>query len=142
MTHKVSLVHKANPRKLFYPPSGHKPSPSLLSGNFNQNALKPNPGENKGHNPLFQPNCNHCKQSGHIVSDCPVLKRKREKQEGLKPTGLTSLKSTPLSCVTDQNPVQAKEPEADSVMEIYEPFFSYGLVSLNSDFAQSAPITI
>ena len=143
LTHKVSFVSKANPRKAFYPPSGHKPSPSLQSGNSNQNApkLKP-PGEIKGHNPLSQPICNYCKQSGHIVSDCPVLKRKREKQEGPKPTGLTSLKLTPQSCVKDQAPVQAKVPETDSVMEIYEPFLSDGFVSLNSDFAQSTPITI
>ena len=143
LTHKVSFVSKANPRKPFYPPSGHKPSPSLQSGNSNQNAPKPKPpGENKGHNPLSQPICNYCKQSGHIVSDCPVLKRKREKQEGPKPTGLTSLKLTPQSCVKDQTPVQAKVPETDSVMEIYEPFLSDGFVSLNSDFAQSTPITI
>ena len=143
LTHKVSFVSKTNPRKPFYPTSGHKPSPSLQSGNSSQNVPKPKPpGENKGHNPLSQPICNYCKQSGHIVSDCPVLKRKREKQEGLKPTGLTSLKSTPQSCVKDQNPVQAKVPETDSVMEIYELFLSDGFVSLNSDFAQSAPITI
>ena len=42
----------------------------------------------------------------------------------------------------DQNPLQAKEAETDSVMEIYEPFLSDGFVSLNSHFAQSAPITI
>ena len=143
LTHKVSFFSKANPRKPFYPPSGHKPNPSLQSGNFNLNAPKSKPpGENKCHNPLSQPICNYCKQSGHIVSDCPVLKRKREKQEGLKPTGLTSLKLTPQSYFKDQNPVQAKEPETDSVMEIYEPFLSDGFVSLNSDFAQSAPITI
>ena len=143
LTHKVSFVSKANPRKPFYPPSGHKPSPSFQSGNSNQNAPKPKPpGENKGHNPSSQPICNYCKQSGHIVSDCPVLKRKREKQEGPKPTGLTSLKLTPQSCVKDQTPVQAKVPETDSVMEIYEPFLSDGFVSLNSDFAQSTPITI
>ena len=29
LTHKVSFVSKANPRKPFYPTSGHKPSPSL-----------------------------------------------------------------------------------------------------------------
>ena len=143
LTHKVSFVSKANPRKPFYPSSGHKPNPSLQSGNSNQNAPKSKPpGENKGHNLLSQPICNYCKQSGHIVSDCPVLKRKREKQEGPKPTGLTSLKLTPQSCVKDQTPVQAKVPETDSVMEIYEPFLSDGFVSLNSDFAQSTPITI
>ena len=70
------------------------------------------------------------------------FEKKRKKQEFLKPTGLTSLKSTPQSCVKDQNPVQVKVPETDSVMEIYEPFLSDGFVSLNSDFAQSAPITI
>ena len=76
LTHRVSFVSKANPRKPFYPPSGHKPSPSFQSGNSNQNAPKPKPpGENKGHNPLSQSICNYCKQSGHIVSDCPVLKR-------------------------------------------------------------------
>ena len=143
LTHKVSFVSKANTRKPFYPSSGHKPNPSLQSGNSNQNAPKPKPpGENKGHNPLSQPICNYCKQSSHIVSDCPVLKKKREKQEGLKPTGLTSLKLAPQSYFQDQNTVQAKEPETDSVMEIYEPFLSDGFVSLNSDFAQSAPITI
>ena len=142
LTGKVSFVSKANPRKPFYPPSGHKPSPSHQSGNSNQNAIKSiPPGENKGHNPLSQPICNYCKQSGHLVSDCPVKKRKREKQEGLKPTGLTSLKLTQQSYFKDQNPVQAKEPETDSVMEIYEPFLSDGFVSLNSDFAQSTPIT-
>ena len=67
------------------------------------------------------------------------MKRKREKQEGLKPTGLTSLKLTPQSYFKDQNPVQAKEPETDSDMEIYEPFLSDGFVPLNSDFAQSTP---
>ena len=81
LTHKVSFVSKANPNNPFYPSSGHKPSPSLQSGNSSQNApkVKP-PGENKVHNPLSQPICNYCKQSGHIVSDCPVLKRKRGKQ--------------------------------------------------------------
>ena len=63
-----------------FPSYFSKSSPSLQYGNYNQNTpqLKP-PGENKGHNHLSQPICNYCKQSGHIVSNCPVLKRKREK---------------------------------------------------------------
>ena len=143
MTHKVSFVNKANPRKPVYPPSGHKPSPSLQSGNSSQNAPKPKPsGENIGHTPLSQPICNYCKQSGHIVSDCNVLKRKREKQEGLKPIGLTSFKLTPQSCVKYQTHVHAKVPETDSVKEIYELFLSDNFVRLNSDFVQSIPITI
>ena len=99
------------------------------------------PGENKGHSSLSQAICNYCKQSCHIVSDCPVLKRKREKQEGLKLTGHTSLKLTLQSCLKDQHPARPKVPETDSVMEIYEPL-SDRFVSLNSDFAQSTPITI
>ena len=79
LTHKVSFVNKANPKKTVYPVSSPKASLCLQSGNSNQNAPKPKPpSENKGHNPLSQPICNYCKQSGHIVSDCPVSKRKRE----------------------------------------------------------------
>ena len=49
---------------------------------------------------------------------------------------------TPQSCVRDQTHVQVNVTETDSVMEIYEPFLSDGFVSLNSDFALFAPITI
>ena len=68
------------------------------------------------------------------------MKRKREKQESPKPTGLSSLRSKPQSCVKDQIPIQAKTSETDSVMEIYEPYLSDGFVSLNSYYAQSTPI--
>ena len=48
LTHKVSFVNKANHRKSFCPPSGPKPSPSLQSGDSNQNTPKPKPpGETK-----------------------------------------------------------------------------------------------
>ena len=70
------------------------------------------------------------------------MKRKNEKQEGLKPTGLTSLRSKEQSCVKEEDPTQAERSETDSVMEIYEPFLSDGFVSLNSDYAQSTPIKI
>ena len=56
LTHKVSFVSKANPRKPFYPTSGHKPCPSFQSGNSNQNAPKPKPpGENKVLRPITLP---------------------------------------------------------------------------------------
>ena len=69
-------------------------------------------------------------------------KKKKEKQEGLKPTGLTSLRSKPQSCVKEEDPTQTERSETDSVMEIYQPFLSDGFVSLNSDYAQSTPIKI
>ena len=104
--------------------------------------LKGTSGENKDQNRLSQPTCNYCKKTGHIISECLHLKRKKEKQEGLKPTGLTSLRSKPHSCVKEEDPIQTERPETDSVMEIYEPFLSDGFVSLNSDCAQSTPIKI
>ena len=68
------------------------------------------------------------------------MKRKKEKQEGLKPSGLISLRSKPQSCVKEGIPTQAQTSETDSVMECYDPFLSDGFVSLNSDYAQSTPI--
>ena len=166
LTHKASLVNKPFPRKPFNPQlkftpqsrpfspqskpyspqSGPKSNPSNPSDN-SSHSFTPKPrfsGENKGQSPLSQPICNYCKQSGHIISECIALKRKREKerQESPKPTGLTSLRLKPQSSVQDENPILAKTSETDAVMEIYEPFLSDGSVSLNSDFAQSTPIKI
>ena len=166
LTHKTSFVNKPFPRKPFNPQlkftpqsrpfspqskpyspqSGPKSNPSNPSDNSSQ-SFTPKPrfsGENNGQSPLSQPICNYCKQSGHIISECIALKRKREKerQESPKPTGLTSLRLKPQSSVQDENPILAKTSETDVVMEIYEPFLSDGSVSLTSDFAQSTPIKI
>ena len=166
LTHKTSFVNKPFPRKPFNPQlkftpqsrpfspqskpyspqSGPKTNLSNPSDNSNH-LFTPKPrfsGENKGQSPLSQPICNYCKQSGHIISECIALKRKREKerQESPKPTGLTSLRLKPQSSIQDENPILAKTSETDAVMEIYEPFLSEGSVSLNSDFAQSTPIKI
>ena len=166
LTHKTSFVNKPFPRKPFNPqlkftpqsrpfspqskpyspqsgPKSNPSNPAVISSH----SFSPKPrfsGENKGQSPLSQPICNYCKQSGHIISECIALKRKREKerQESPKPTGLTSLRLKPQSSIQDENPILAKTSETDVVMEIYEPFLSDGSVSLNSDFAQSTPIKI
>ena len=164
LTHKASFVNKPFPRKPFNPQSkftpqsrpfspqskpyspqsGPKSNPSNPS-DTSSHSFTPKPkfsGENKGQNPLSQPFCNYCKRSGHIISECLSLKRKKENQEGPKPIGLTSLRLKPQSSIQDENPISAKTSETDSVMEIYEPFLSDGFVSLNSDSAQSTPIKI
>ena len=157
LTHKASFVNKPFPRKPFNPQSkftsqsrpyspqsGPKSNPSNPSDN-SSHSFTPKPkisGENKGQSPLSQPFCNYCKRSGHIISECLFLKRKKENQEGPKPTGLTSLRLKPQSSVQDDNPTSAKTSETDYVMEIYEPFLSDGFVSLNSDSAKSTPIKI
>ena len=96
LTRKVSFINKSDPsRRPFFLQSGSKHSPSNPSGNHSQTST-PKPkssGENKDHNPLSQPFCSYCKKTGHIISECLHLKRQKEKQEGLKPTGLTSLRS-------------------------------------------------
>ena len=163
-SHKASFVNKPFPRKPFNsqsrftpqsrpfspqskpysPQSGPKSNPSNPSDN-SSHSVTPKPkfsGENKGQNPLSQPFCNYCKRSGRIMSERLSLKRKKENQEGPKPTGLTSLRLKPQSSVQDDNPISAKTSETDSVMEIYEPFLSDGFVSLNIDSAQSTFIKI
>ena len=120
----VSFINKSNPsRRPFFPQSGSKPSPSNPSGSYSQ-TFTPKPkcsGDNKDENPLSQPICSYCKKTGHIISECLHLKRKKEKQKGLKPTGLTSLRSKPQSCVKEEDRTQTERSETDSVMEIYEP---------------------
>ena len=164
LTHKASFVNKPFPRKPFNPQakftpqsrpfspqskpyspqSGPKSNPSNTSDN-SSHSVTPKPkfsGENKSQKPLSQPFCNYCKRSGHILSECLSLSRKKENQEGPKPTGLTSLRLKPQSSIQGENPISAKTFETDSVMEIYESFLSDGFVSLNSDSAQSTPIKI
>ena len=165
LTHKASFVNKPFPRKPFNPQakftpqsrpfspqskpyspqSGPKSNPSNPSDN-SSHSVTPKPkfsGENKSQNPLSKLFGNYCKRSGHIISECLSLSRKKENQEGPKPTGHTSLRlKKPQSSIQGENPISAKTSETDSVMEIYEPFLSDGFVSLNSDSAQSTPIKI
>ena len=166
LTHKASFVNKPFPRKPFIPQlkftpqsrpfspqskpyspqSGPKSTPSNpLDDSSHSFTQKPRfSGENKGQSPLFQPIRTYCKQSGHIISECIALKRKREKeiQESPKPTGLTFSRLKPQSSMQDNNLILAKTSETDAVMEIYEPFLTDGSVSLNSEFALSTPIKI
>ena len=83
LTHKVSFINKSNPsRRPFFPHSGSKHSPSNPPGSHSQTITpKPKPsGENKDQNPLSQPICNYCKRTGHIISECLHLKRKKNKR--------------------------------------------------------------
>ena len=83
LTHKVSFINKSNPsRRPFVPHSGSKHSPSNPPGSHSQTITpKPKPsGENKDQNPLSQPICNYCKRTGHIISECLHLKRKKEQE--------------------------------------------------------------
>ena len=151
LTHKASFASKPFPRETFNPqlkltPQSRPFSPqskpySPQSGpksnhsnpyDISSHSFAPTPkfsGENKGQSRLSQPICNYCKQSGHIISECVALKRKREreKQESPKPTGLTSLRFKPQSSIQNESPFWPKHLR---------------LVLLKSDFAQTMPIKI
>ena len=76
------------------------------------------------------------------MSDCYRLKKKEERQhDNVKPTGLTSLKTTPQSCLDSKTIVQVKDASPDISMDGYEPFISEGTLSLR-DSTQRTPITI
>ena len=92
LRHKVSFLNPS--RRPFFPQTGSQPCPSNPSCSYSQ-TFTPKPklsSENKDQNPLSQPVCNYCKNTSHIISECLYLKRKKEKEDGLKPTGLTSLR--------------------------------------------------
>ena len=55
-----------------------------------------------------------------------TFEKKKENQEGFKPTGLISFRSKPQSCVKKEDSTQTERSETDSIMEIYEPFLSDG----------------
>ena len=86
LTHKVSFINKANSSsRPFFLQSRFKHSPSNPSGSYSQ-TFTPKPkssGDNKDQNPLSQPICNYCKKTGHIISECLHLKRKKENKRGL-----------------------------------------------------------
>ena len=91
LTHKVSFINKSNSsRRPLFPQSGSKHSPSNPSGSYSQ-TFTPKPkssGKNKDQTPLSQPVCNYCKKTGHIISECLHLKRKKEEEEKKNKRGL------------------------------------------------------
>ena len=76
------------------------------------------------------------------MSECYLLKKKEQQQDDAKPTGYTSLTTTPQSCVDDNTVVHVKESSPDITMHGYEPFISEATVSLCATNSQPAPIAI
>ena len=150
LTHKASFVNKPYPRKPYNPQSKQiTPQSKPYSPQSGPRANPSNPtdnsspktkfsSENKGQNPLSQPICNYCKKTGHIISECLALKRKKEREnlDNAKPTGLTSLKAKPQSCIQEENPILTRtykeSVSEDSIMEIYEMVLCHLTVTLPS----------
>ena len=101
--------------------------------------------------------CGFCHKSGHVLSECWSLKRKREEQNNSKPTGLCITHNKPMSVIKidqvqdsglkDNSPlcnkskVKTSSPQ-NEIMELFEPFIHSGLVSLSSDLCNATPIKI
>ena len=86
----------------------------------------------------FAPVCHYCKKPGHVMSDCWLLKKRREKEA--TPNAFVSSKSNWRS-----NPNRAAPSigldKSEIIREEFKPFVSEGFVSLESSSCQ-VPIQI
>ena len=77
--------------------------------------------------------CYYCKKPGHVLSDCWLLKKRREKEA--MPNAFMSSKSN--WCL---NPNRAESSigldKSEVIKEEFKPFVSEGFVSLESSFSQ------
>jgi hypothetical protein len=117
--------------------SGNLSVPSSQSNTHKSNSSD----EHKGHSPLSRPSCNYYKKTGHLISDCFTLKRRQQQRDEAEPTGLTTSRSKPQTCIDNNVILKVKEPKSDSIMEIYE-FLSEGSVSVIGDTCPPTPIKI
>uniref|UniRef100_A0A672HFT3 CCHC-type domain-containing protein n=1 Tax=Salarias fasciatus TaxID=181472 RepID=A0A672HFT3_SALFA len=77
--------------------------------------------------------CFYCHRSGHLIANCPALKRKQS-GSGSPPKGLGFIKTETCS---DSNPVSPVYPDP-----CFEPFLFDGFVSLTGESADQCPIRI
>ena len=71
------------------------------------------------------------------------FENKQQLKESIKPTGLTSLRSSShQSCVRSNAIFEVTKSQSNSVLEIHKPFMSEGSISLVGDLARPVPIGI
>ncbi|XP_072163255.1 uncharacterized protein [Diadema setosum] len=92
-----------------------------------------NETDKKGRNTEKPIVCFHCRQPGHVKSNCPVLNKKKQEKDKEKkshPNGLVSrsVESTGDWCEQVQSVI--KSADQDKIKSQYEPFTSVGYVSL------------
>ena len=81
----------------------------------------------------FAPVCHYCKKPGHVMSDCWLSKKRREKEA--TPNAFVSSKSNWQS-----NPNRTESSisldKSENIREEFKPFISEGFVSLESSSSQ------
>ena len=125
------------------------PGSSENKGSSQTDAAKSNPtpitSDSSSQDKQTGPFCKYCKSRGHVVTDCPALKRKKEmsnKDSGSRPTALTTTKSKPLTFMPRRDILDiVKDSQSDPVKVGYKPFLSEGTISL-IDGSQSRSIKI
>ena len=133
LTHKVTFVSKphsqqySSDKKLFKSYGNTIKSQSgTPSTSLARNQASNNSADQKT---LYDVFCNFCKKKGHLRSDCRAL-QKPQLKESIKPTSLTSNRpSSHKSSAKNNVVVEVTKSQPDSVMEIYKPFISEGMMS-------------
>ena len=77
--------------------------------------------------------CHYCRKTGHVISDCWTLKRKKESDSSSPSLLVSSLNDDSFSYSTNVNVPESLVKQSDSVREDYLPFVSEGSVSLNEN---------
>ena len=86
----------------------------------------------------FAPVCHYCKKPGHVMSDCWLLKKRREKEA--TPHAFVSSKSNWRSN-SNRAEYSTGLDKSEIIREEFKPFVSEGFVSLESSSSQ-VPIKI
>ena len=140
LTHKSTFNKNKSfgPAKKSYPEIGKK-SENVAPEKSSDKGQTSNQTMSKDRKPRsFAPVCHYCKKPGHVMSDCWLLKKRREKEA--MPNGFVSSKSNWRS-----NPNRAEPSigldKSEIIREEFKPFVSEGFVSLESSSSQ-VPIKI
>ena len=140
LTHKSTFNKNKSfgPAKKSYPEIGKK-SENVAPEKSSDKGQTSNQTMSKDRKPRsFAPVCHYCKKPGHVMSDCWLLKKRREKEA--MPNAFVSSKSNWRS-----NPNRAESSigldKSEIIREEFKPFVSEGFVSLESSSSQ-VPIKI
>ena len=146
LTHKVIFVskpfsqHYSSDKKLFHLYGDTIKSQSGTPSTSRASNQAPNNSADQ--KTLYDFFCNYCKKNGHFRSDCRALQKSHLK-ESIKPTGLTSNRSSShKSSVKNNVVVEVTKSQPDSVMEIYESYISEGMISFMDDSTKPIRIKI
>ena len=137
LTHKLKLF-----KSLSVNPSPSSEYPHRMQSNRKSNTdfyNRNSSGMRHGDRPRsFGPTCRYCKKSGHVLSDCWTLKRKKERENSSPNLLVSSLKMSGDSAISYNN----VGDQRTLVRKNYLPFVSEGSVSLHESGENPVPIQI